>query len=566
VRNSIKSFQLDDKKNAFIFDSMAPTKKYNESISIKKDEDEPLAVRFFERDDVVSESIIPPVFKWFVSLFQRKRPLQPHELQPIQDTVINISTKLHVRISQIINEPIRTKMSMIPSSIKDLGYSSEQDEKCSYFVIATIGNEMYKTEPVKAVESFWKADFEFDIGSHKNSLEETLNITIFDRMKYSFPEGEEEEAHYLGEINIPVLSIQTNGKTKGDFVISVPPLHLGYSCQNKPMLLMELNFSPNISPSFSNNNKYYVNGCHVELSALITPHNPPNGVNNVNSLMRFTSAIPWVKNTENFILVSQEFIDQGFGTTLEHAIFFCNCLLSLNKRSYVVIADDAFLGDAAFVYTNENGVKRFYDAVNNKVYSGPPFRRIRMAFNETGVWINTNPNLISLDFDNSENWTMIDDGSVPKVQDSEIVYAPTEVNIEELQEMLTNEIKEHVSTLLQDKVSWNKSLSLNLEAILDKCEEAAEKRNLPDEADFFSDSSNIRAGGAPFCTYFNKNMTTEELILTISVSIQNQMLYQMKGPKTKLGLSVKAYPHPNGIVAVWVFIATIQQLPKQETI
>ena len=574
IRKSITEFKLDNRVHTLTFDAMAPSKKYSEDLKIKKEDDEsdneekPITIRVFERDDVIRDSLLQPIFKWFISLFERRRPLKPHELVLTEDTVINLSTKLEVRITQFLNEPRRTPMTLITPQIRNLGYSSEQGEQCSYFVVATVGSESYKTDPVKAVEGFWKADFEFDIGSHKNSTNETLNISVFDRMKYTFPEDEkeEEETHYIGEINIPLASIEANGRAKGDFIITTPPLSIGYSYQGKPMLLMDINFSPNINPKFPNEVQYFVNGSKVPLSALITPIDLPPGVKNINSLMRFTSMIPWAKAEENFLVTSQEFIEQGFGTTLEHAIFFYNCLLSLKRKGFIIIADDAFLGEAAFVFTQDKGTRRFYDVVNNRVYCGPPFRRIYIAFNEEGTWFNTNPSEVSLDFQESPQWELIDDGREEKVQDSNMQYAETEINIEQLEEKLTDEIKKHVATLVTEKISWNKSLSLNLGVIIDNCETAAEKRSVPEEADFFSDNSNLRAGGAPFCTYFNRNMSIDELILTISVTIQNQMFYVIKGPKTKLGISVKAYPHPNGIVAVWVFIAAIQQLPKLEHI
>ena len=575
IKADLSQFSVDPAKKSISFASMAPTQKYKESLELKETkkeinkEEEPITIRNIEMDDVVSEQPLPSLLSFFLSLFQRKRPLMPVEWKAPTDEFIGKSTKLHIRITQITNEPRRTRMCLIPKQIYSLGYKSPQEEKCSFFVTATVGERKYKTEPVQTVDSRWNAEFEFDVGQQEDTrdgIQNFLKINLYDQIKYQFPEETCSEDHFLGSLDVPISSLENNCKMKGDFLLDTPPLQLGYVYPNKTFFFMEVAFSPKLEHTLDHSFYCIVNGYKVPLPALLCSHRPPEDMLTVYSLLRFTSMMPWIQSNGDIVETSQAFINKGYGTSLEHAVFFCNCLLSYDIDASIVFADDIFQGFGAFVMTREDERFKFYDPCNNKAYIGPPFRKPIMAFNTRGLWVNQNYNVMSLDFEHSNTWNYVRFGrEVNSVQTKEIRYAKTEGDTEELKEKLTKSVKEFIGEIVAEKAVWNKSLSNNLEKILDNCESAADKRVPPDDADFFSDNSNIRANGAPFCLYYNPaNVSYEELFLQITETIQSQKLFMIQGPKTKLGLSINIYPHPNNIYAIWVFLAAIQQLPKAE--
>ena len=573
IKTDLSQFSVDTFKKSLSFASMAPTQKYKETLQLKetekeiKKEEEPITIRNIELDEVVSEQPMPSILNFFLSLFQRKRPLKPVEWNPPKDEFIGKATKLHIRITRITNEPKRTRMCLIPKQINSLGFKSPIEEKCSFYVNAKVGDQAFKTEPVQTVEGRWNAEFEFDLGQLENSQTETLKINLYDQVKYQFPEDICTEDHFLGALEIPISSLENNCKMKGDFLIETPPLQLAYVYPGKTFFFMEVAFSPRLEHTINHPFYCIVNGIKRPLQSLISSHRPPEGVSTIYSLLRLTSMLPWVQSVGDNVETSQEFLQKGYGTSLEHAVFFCNCLLSFGIDASVILADDIFQGFGAFVMTKEDERGKFYDPSNNKAYIGPPFRKPILAFNTRGLWVNQNYENVSLDFEHSNTWNLVRFGSeVVPVQVKDLKYEKSDADIEDLKEKLTKNVKEFITEIVAEKAVWNKSLSNNLESILDNCESAADKRTPPDDADFFSDNSNIRANGAPFCLYYNpSNNSFEDLLLQVTESIQSQKLFMIQGPKTKLGLAVNIYPHPNNIYAIWVFIAGIQQLPKADT-
>lgn len=327
---------------------------------------------------------------------------------------------------------------------------------------------------------------------------------------------------------------------------------------------METFVSSAIDTKFSYDYQFFVNDCLLPLSMLVYKHKPPEAVKEIYALLRYTSMFPLVK-TKGVISTIEQFLEKGEGNVLEHALYFCNCLLYLGHDASIFIADDMFLGQCAFVYTIENDRQMFYDPVNNKAYCGLPFRRVYIAFNQQGVWVNDDDDIISLDFINSSNWRNVHmNNKEHNKSEIDIVYDTLETDVDLIKSILVDYIRNYISNLINEKIKWNKSLISNLEYIINTCEEAIDKRSYPDEADFLSEGSLIRATGAPFCiNYSSSSMTMQELVKSIEVKIYQQKMYIITGPKTKLGLAVKVFSKPNALYAIWVFVASIQQLPKK---
>lgn len=564
---SFTRFQLDSFLHMTKLGAYAPTVLHKSKVPFLQYTDETnnsyKKINVMKYEDVIYERPFPGFLKFFCSLFSKFRPLRP----AIQNTVspsLNRYSNLVITITGVKNEPRRSKLCFISKELKKFGYNSVNSPEPSIFFIARYGRKKESTEPVKLQNGCYNGRFEFCIGDKIGESSPSVFIDMYDSCMYKFPGliKPYHESHHLGFLELPISALVFNQSVKGEFVVKSPPLDLCYTySKNNITLNMSYHFVPSIVSERKFFSFYIVEGKQVPLSCLLNPITLPFSKCTISNLLRYVSLIPCCPPDANLINSTQVFIDNGVGTPLEHAILLCNYMISLGKDAKIVLVNDKYVGEGAYVLIDS----KYIDPVNNTFYNSIPLGKAWVVATPLGVWENIDAPLDDYDLLNSKKWKLVYSQEKPPLF-QDIYYNNIDiVSANRLGKSIRKRLKSEIQNFVNYNIVWNKSIVPSLVKIIENCENAANKKGKIESIDFFSDTYNLRLIGHPFSLSYSHNYHEVDDIILESVSIiSRQKTYEIKGPDTMLALAVSVFPYSHGIASVWVFLCSIQRLPREK--
>jgi len=557
-KNSGESFSLDSNSVCFsqipLFssndDSLILTKSFNDKFE-----------KEISLDDVVKTVPLPKWCSIFDCFLSKSLPKVNGVLSK------SISPKpqqLFVNLFYCKNFPIRSQYSLIPAHLKPQGYESSQNFNPSLTVSICIGMKKYWSSIIDPSIGRWNQLFAFDI----NDNSQTMKICIYDHFNHSFNNNNYNENHYLGTCEIKVASMLEQIIIDGKIHISVPLQVLGY---NLPPLdfYLEMKIRFDTSPLFSSiphETVFFKGVVDSPLSSLLESQNPPEGINNLFTSLRFVSMIPCISTNMNHVQDCQSIIDMNIGTPLEHAVLFANYSLHFGFDPIIIIASYYSYHQGAFVMITLNDDTVFFDPVSNRIYTPnqTPFTRVYYSFSKSIVRKSVNPKTINFDFSDENIWKIIHIEENENISQSQISYWPMDASYSNiLEKRLNDEIKSSIESLLERQVKWNKSLRNGFTYLIQLCEDSCSQGSKPDSSGFYSDDSNLRVYGIPFEVIHNQKFDSyEDTVNQIIFRIIDIDLFSFTGDQISFGISIKVYPHPHSFHSIWVYIGAVQQLPK----
>ncbi|EAY20544.1 hypothetical protein TVAG_239170 [Trichomonas vaginalis G3] len=556
-------FKLDNKKNDTLLASMAPTIVFKNPIDIREKKKEEKEENKICYDEIVSEiksespfSILKKIWNF---LFMKRRPLFTYEQE--REATEEPQT-LFVRISALMNCPKRTEMCLIDKELNSQGYYSENGKKPRISMIAICEDQVYESTPMKTVADRWDCEFEIDVSKCPNFYLSNLTLNFFDNVEYQFPQlGNKKESHYIGQLEIPLSSIIENKcNLNGTFSINTPMTNLTNS--NDKLMRVQMSCSINKNNLFKDtkDDDTMLDSNGIPLCDYLYKISLPEHEKDVTSILRFVSMFPVSQKDQGIVFNAQEIIDNSLGSSLELCILLSCYLLTLNYNPCIILCNDIIRGENAYVFVEIDGSKYYMDPTKNKRYLYCPFYRVNAIIDKDGVYLPLT-SVYNPDYHDQVYWKKVRTAKSKQQEEIEIKYAEPECDTEELSKAIFKAVRSTAKKYSARKIKWNRSVSLNLEKIIDACENQLQTGTISNDVSFYCEASAIRAIGAPFVHYyFMRDNDLDNFIDIVCATLENQHFYSIEGDNIISGLSVKVFPHENGIYAVWVFLASVHKL------
>jgi len=460
-----------------------------------------------------------------------------------------------------------------------------------------------------------------DVPTINSIAKKDLRIDLFDKVKFVKIEDDRQqqttqqiiEERFLGSLEFPVGTIWACGNVDGIISLQAPICQLGYKpILEPPKLAVFFTLDPPIRIDSGVNERESIESLEVKLRAekwvaslksnpitktrnivcmasptsgnpflacrMIKKQDPPQGFVEPKRIARFISLIPNLGDSEVFETVgdvwctSQEFLDLNAGDDEEHACLMCNIFKSKSIDSYLVFGYSYDRGSTCYVLTKEAGRLTLWDPITARFYKATdrfcPLYSVGVVVNEMNIFANIQethePWTIDWNFGNNTLWMPFFSPSFPhspfdSPQQEVVRYKPLDqAGISSLKRKIELDIRTFVEeTRNQAKTNWNMDLGFRLFNILELCERTATGEA---EASFqtiieelLPKDGQYRMNGSPFCQTYTD-------VQSIIKEIQCREINKCIDNTIEFALAVNVVPYPNGIKAVWVFLATIQRI------
>ncbi|OHS92851.1 hypothetical protein TRFO_12209 [Tritrichomonas foetus] len=611
-------FSLDDNTEATLFASMAATDIYRQLPNRVYDIAQPASpqpniesqVITRSLHDIVTEPQIPSFFSFLSKLFgifgKSKHRIAPEDA--LSSHMLDPNAKIILHLKNIIQVPKRSK------------FSFQEKEKLNSRIFAKISLQdvSYVTSAIMD-----KGDSEFNIkielklikdGSpilnYYDIEDKTIRIDLMDKFS-------DDENQYLSSIQIPLRSIFVNKKVFGTFSLTSPPFMFDHNTNDElTRLTLNMSMSPPIMidndtlplPIAENktvserayyfwnklrsfNRRYAIlvmnsSGKSVLPCRLITQQNIPV-INNHIYYLSYISLIPLKKTLSKLEKVwhtPQEMLDANIGSSIEHAILFCNLLLGQNKDAFVVVGNDIICGYSAFVLllNSEEEKMELYDPSSASIYdvrsSDCTLIDVSTVFNDGNIWFNIQdtgfPCQLNWDLSNKNCWLPFFDvqnkyQDYPAFQISDLVASPpNKQHKNRIVNLIRSMVKDCVCSIRDKDTYWSRSIEDHLyrllknrkKAVSDNSEQMQQFEQLMDKIqEKFKD---FRIVGSPFYVSYVYH-DNESSIEQLREKIINELIHRdicSLNDNTLFGRAVEIKPYPNNVFAIWVIVVALHPL------
>jgi coiled-coil and C2 domain-containing protein 2A len=192
-----------------------------------------------------------------------------------------------------------------------------------------------------------------------------------------------------------------------------------------------------------------------------------------------------------------------------------------------------------------------------------PLTSVGCVINSQNVWANvqehSSPGRISFNLSSHKHWSPLFSTTMEPldtVQQGQLVYDATDqVRVQDLQEAIEREIRDHVMSLRSRFITrWNNNCGRTLHRMLTRYEEQlSDPQTFRDTSELEEITTSYSLSGFPLhFSYAN--------ILHIVGAVERTGLHLTENKRAEFGLSVYVHPYPNDVVSVWVFLVTM--IPK----
>ncbi|KAG2393318.1 hypothetical protein C9374_006849 [Naegleria lovaniensis] len=340
-----------------------------------------------------------------------------------------------------------------------------------------------------------------------------------------------------------------------------------------------------------------IEGKATLITRYITPQDPPTELQTAAELARFVSLIPMVDDSlaygaNDTWVGSQEFLDTKAGDWEEHAILLCNYLLSIGRLAFVVLGKGVPEGETAYVLTVENNAASqnsshsyqdnrkclwLWNPVTGEKYSVDdplcPLQEIHTIFSQHNVWVNVQkkvqPSTMKFDLNDvsqfyplyhptrDANKMIAKEASDPKgkIQYKKLLYTKTSNDQAiRLEQDIRRAIEEGFSKWRHKATIWDNSLSKTFKDLLQsfesskKLDQPLSEENQQQALAIVNESSAINGFPLNFAFKDIKEIVTE---------VRNTMVYDTYENDVKFALAVYVEPYANGVMSVWVYVASV---------
>lgn len=337
------------------------------------------------------------------------------------------------------------------------------------YVECSFQGQSFKTEVKSGANPIWNQRLNFDLvvpnGDWSQpalmNLSADVSFNLFDRMELAQRDDRDqnvrtlrEEQRWLGSFTLPFSTLYRAGEVKGVFMLSTPPILLGYSKDARSTskrlvpnsaLQLFVTIDPLLPPLKASVRERYTSkdasmqefatawikqvrstlpreskdreitifaptssGERALVSRFVRPQPPPPAAqmpSDERTLLRFCSLIPYLDDATlgaslDVWNTTKSFLELVSGDAEEHALLLCNWLLAKGKKAYVLLGTQLPEGETAYVLTRDGGEARLWDASKGIVYSREsashplsacPLTSIGCVFDDTNVWANVQP-------------------------------------------------------------------------------------------------------------------------------------------------------------------------------
>ena len=328
-----------------------------------------------------------------------------------------------------------------------------------------------------------------------------------------------------------------------------------------------------------------LSGKTVLLPRYIRPLPTPPNIETLDRVLRFVSLIPFFEDRSalsaslDLLSDSQQFLDIGAGDELEHAVLLCNFMRYMKKRAYVAVGVGLPEGKSAYVLVDESSHRgsgrdhalHLFNPLSGHTYSPQdphiPLKQIHYVFDHFNIWANVQlekqPSTMNFNFDDPNSWNAMFKGeriaSLPSIQPENLKFTNYKVSAvreleRELLSTLTNRIEKWRGRFV---TKWNRAIGRTFETILPSLESrlAGEKLLSNDlvTGELKKLQSLYQIRGFPL----NMAFTDVEAVVE---AVFNTDIHSNIDPKTEFAISVYCHPYVEGVISVWVYVASLSKI------
>ena len=439
-----------------------------------------------------------------------------------------------------------------------------------------------------------------------------------------------EEQRWLGSFTLPFATLYRTREVQGVFPLSMPPVLLGYSKDSQstskrlvpssslqlfitinPLLpALKANVRERFSAQDMNMQEFAVgwiqsvrntpsarerqikvfaptsSGERALVCRFVRPQPPPPAAqlpHDERTLLRFVSLIPFLDDAALGMSLdvwntTKSFLDLCAGDGEEHALLFCNMLLAIGKKAFVVLGTQMPEGDATYVLTRENGEVTLWDASKGKVYGrgnreepliSCPLKSVGCVFDDSNIYANIQPT----DTPSEMQWVLSDPKcwkpffgprgfpppkTLKSVQAESLDYRRT---TEEYRSNLEREVEQRLRSYFEDlrghrPTDWNRSLGNELKKLLKRFELDASGGTELTQAEHDAQLERVQATYSLQGFPIHTSMASPDMIPLLEM-LRNTNIWLADRPKIQFALSAYVHAYPNSVTSVWVYVAAL---------
>lgn len=323
-------------------------------------------------------------------------------------------------------------------------------------------------------------------------------------------------------------------------------------------------------------------GREVFITRYIRPLNPPKMLlvglsRNTQYAMvaRFVSLIPSLADRDLSSASCElwgscdEFLTHLAGDKADHAVLLCNYFLFLNKKAWLIIGSAIPEGPTTYVLTYEDNQYLIWNPRSGQSYmqydAFCPLQNVGLLVNGDNIWLNiqkyTSPMRISFDNMKPNLWKPFFSPSfvytrLPGIQLERLVYQqPDKAVVADLQRRIEKAVKDKfMEWRPHQPTHWNRYCISILNKFLPKLElserEATAERHCHELQKLLGDMS---ITGFPLHQPFSKMQHLIKAVHTTGV-------HNIQAPNVEFALAVYVHPYPNGVLSVWMFLASLMHV------
>lgn len=323
-------------------------------------------------------------------------------------------------------------------------------------------------------------------------------------------------------------------------------------------------------------------GREAFITRYIRPLNPPNMLlvglssnSQYTMVARYVSLIPSLPDRDLFSAscglwsTCDQFLTHLAGDKADHAVLLCNYFLFLNKKAWLIIGSAIPEGPTSYVLTYEDSQYLIWNPRSGQSYrqydTFCPLQTVGSLVSGDNVWLNiqkhTSPMRISFDNMKANLWKPFFSPSfvytgLPGIQLEMLVYQqPDKAAVAELQRRIEKTVKDKfMEWRPHQPTHWNRYCISILKKFLPKLElserQSIAERHCHELQKLLGD---MRISG------FSLHQPFSEMQHLIK-AVQSTGLHNIQAPNVEFALAVYVHPYPNGVLSVWMYLASLMHV------